>query len=65
MDFLKVKTNLEESKKEWQIKIDQNKVEQVGLTPEIVGEQVSLLMKKSPIGQLTIDDEKNNYYVRT
>ncbi|WP_242144967.1 MULTISPECIES: efflux RND transporter permease subunit [unclassified Bacillus cereus group] len=54
----KVKTNLEESKKEWQIKIDQNKVEQVGLTPEIVGEQVSLLMKKSPIGQLTIDDEK-------
>lgn len=54
----KVKTNLEESKKEWQIDIDQKKAEQVGLTPETAGQQVSFLMKKSPIGQLTIDDEK-------
>ncbi|WP_410984626.1 efflux RND transporter permease subunit [Bacillus cereus] len=54
----KVKTNLEESKQEWQIHIDQAKAEQVGLTPETAGQQVSFLMKKSPIGQLTIDDEK-------
>ncbi|MEN1938827.1 efflux RND transporter permease subunit [Paenibacillus sp. 102] len=54
----KVKTNLEESKKEWKIDIDQKKAEQVGLTPETAGQQVAFLMKKSPIGQLTIDDEK-------
>ncbi|MBC6973732.1 efflux RND transporter permease subunit [Bacillus sp. Xin] len=54
----KVKTNLEESKQEWQIHIDQAKAEQIGLTPETAGQQVSFLMKKSPIGQLTIDDEK-------
>ncbi|WP_439743296.1 efflux RND transporter permease subunit [Bacillus pseudomycoides] len=54
----KVKTNREESKKEWQIDIDQKKAEQVGLTPETAGQQVTFLMKKSPIGQLTINDEK-------
>ncbi|MEY8350314.1 efflux RND transporter permease subunit [Bacillus cereus] len=54
----KVKTNLEESKKEWQIHIDQTKAEQVGLTPETAGQQVSFLMKKSPVGQITINDEK-------
>ncbi len=36
MDALsKVKTNLEDSKKEWQIHIDQTKAEQLGLTPEL------------------------------
>lgn len=35
-DLSKVKTNLEDSKKEWQIHIDQTKAEQLGLTPEIV-----------------------------
>lgn len=54
----KVKTNIEESKNEWQIHIDQTKAEQAGLTPEAVGQQVSLLMKKAPIGQLTLDGEK-------
>ncbi|MDM5187174.1 efflux RND transporter permease subunit [Bacillus sp. DX4.1] len=54
----KVKSNVEESKKEWQLHIDQAKAEQAGLTPETVGQQVSLLMKKSPIGQISIDEEK-------
>lgn len=59
MDSLsKVKSNAEESKKEWQLHIDQAKAEQAGLTPETVGEQVSLLMKKTPIGQILIDEEK-------
>ena len=59
MDNLsKVKTNLEYSKKEWQIHIDQTKAEQLGLTPEIAAQQVAFLMKKSPIGEITINNEK-------
>lgn len=61
----KVKTNIEDSKKEWQIYIDQTKAEQLGLTPELVAQQVSFLMKKSPIGEISINNEKNNYYDRT
>lgn len=65
MDNLsKVKTNLEYSKKEWQIHIDQTKAEQLGLTPEIAAQQVAFLMKKSPIGEITINNE-NYYYDRT
>lgn len=54
----KVKTNVEDEKKEWTINIDQEKAEKVGLTPEMIGQQVSLLLKKSPIGQTSLNNEK-------
>ncbi|PGQ08566.1 multidrug transporter AcrB [Bacillus cereus] len=64
MDSLsKVKTNIEESKKEWQIHIDQTKAEQLGLTPELAAQQVSFLMKKSPIGEISINNEKTTIMI--
>ncbi|MED3578699.1 efflux RND transporter permease subunit [Bacillus thuringiensis] len=64
MDNLsKVKTNLEYSKKEWQIHIDQTKAEQLGLTPEIAAQQVAFLMKRSPIGEITINNEKTTIMI--
>ncbi|HDR7625027.1 multidrug transporter AcrB [Bacillus mycoides] len=64
MDSLsKVKTNIEESKKEWQIHIDQTKAEQLGLTPEVAAQQVSFLMKKSPIGEISINNEKTTIMI--
>lgn len=64
MDNLsKVKTNLEDSKKEWQIHIDQTKAEQLGLTPEIAAQQVAFLMKRSPIGEITINNEKTTIMI--
>lgn len=45
-DLSKVKTNLEDSKKEWQIYIDQTKAEQLGLTPEIAAQQIAFLIEK-------------------
>ncbi|MBY0037486.1 efflux RND transporter permease subunit [Bacillus cereus] len=62
-DLSKVKTNLEDSKKEWQIHIDQTKAEQLGLTPEIAAQQVAFLMKKSPIGEITINNEKTTIMI--
>ncbi|WP_336991808.1 efflux RND transporter permease subunit [Bacillus toyonensis] len=64
MDALsKVKTNLEDSKKEWQIHIDQTKAEQLGLTPELAAQQVAFLMKKSPIGEISINNEKTTIMI--
>ncbi|WP_440604302.1 efflux RND transporter permease subunit [Bacillus sp. GB_SG_008] len=54
----KVKTNVEEEKKEWVINVDQTKAEKAGLTPEVIAQQVAFLMKKSPIGQISLDNEK-------
>ncbi|MFF1994807.1 efflux RND transporter permease subunit [Bacillus mycoides] len=62
-DLSKVKTNIEDSKKEWQIHIDQTKAEQHGLTPELVAQQVSFLMKKSPIGEISINNEKTTIMI--
>ncbi|MFA2810975.1 efflux RND transporter permease subunit [Bacillus mycoides] len=62
-DLSKVKTNIEESKKEWQIHIDQTKAEQLGLTPELAAQQVSFLMKKSPIGEISINNEKTTIMI--
>jgi len=59
----KVKTNLEDSKKEWQIHVDQTKAEQLGLTPELAAQQVAFLMKKSPIGEVSINDEKTTIMI--
>ena len=64
MDALsKVKTNMEDSKKEWQIHIDQTKAGTTGLTPELVAQQVSFLMKKSPIGEISINNEKTTIMI--
>ena len=38
--------------------------EQLGLTPELAAQQVTFLMKKSPIGEVSINNE-NYYYDRT
>ena len=57
-DLSKVKTNLEDSKNEWQIHVDRTKAEQLGLTPELAAQQVAFLMKKSPIGEVSINNEK-------
>ncbi|MGG2093677.1 efflux RND transporter permease subunit [Bacillus sp. S13(2024)] len=54
----KVKTNVEEEKNEWVINVDQTKAEKAGLTPEVIAQQVAFLMKKSPIGQISLDNEK-------
>lgn len=54
----KVKTNTEEEKNEWVINVDQTKAEKAGLSSEVIGQQVAFLMKKSPIGQITLDNEK-------
>lgn len=62
-DLSKVKTNIEDSKKEWQIHIDQTKAEQHGLTPELVAQQVSFLMKKSPLGEISINNEKTTIMI--
>lgn len=62
-DLSKVKTNLEDSKKEWQIHIDQTKAEQLGLTPEIAAQQVAFLMRKSPIGEITINNDKTTIMI--
>ncbi|WP_242236579.1 efflux RND transporter permease subunit [Bacillus cereus group sp. BfR-BA-01316] len=62
-DLSKVKTNIEDSKKEWQIHIDQTKAEQLGLTPELAAQQVSFLMKKSPIGEISINNEKTTIMI--
>lgn len=62
-DLSKVKTNIEESKKEWQIHIDQTKAEELGLTPELAAQQVSFLMKKSPIGEISINNEKTTIMI--
>ncbi|MEK4911119.1 efflux RND transporter permease subunit [Bacillus sp. FSL E2-8887] len=62
-DLSKVKTNIEESKKEWQIHIDQTKAEQLGLAPELAAQQVSFLMKKSPIGEISINNEKTTIMI--
>ena len=58
MDDLSKVKNLEDSKKEWQIHVDQTKAEQLGLTPELAAQQVTFLMKKSPIGEVSINNEK-------
>ncbi|EEM61618.1 Acriflavin resistance protein [Bacillus thuringiensis serovar monterrey BGSC 4AJ1] len=62
-DLSKVKTNLEDSKKEWQIHVDQTKAEQLGLTPELAAQQVAFLMKKSPIGEVSINNEKTTIMI--